>query len=86
MEHLSMEQIIEFVTAEELNEEFLRLASKVNGHIQQCAECFDAVDALQRLHDEYEDGLFEGSFAEFLKGKPLPSPALEPKPELQCNG
>lgn len=51
MNHLTVEEIIAFVSATELNDSFLKLAGKVNGHIAQCDECLKKVKAFQTVYD-----------------------------------
>lgn len=53
MKHLSIEDIIEFVSAERLDDTFLELAEKVNGHIRECEECLELVSAIQAIYDEF---------------------------------
>lgn len=53
MEHLSIDEMIEFVSANEINGQSIELAKKVNGHIRNCAECFDKVRAFQMIYDEF---------------------------------
>ena len=38
----------------QLNNEFLRLASRVNGHILKCDKCLALVDAYQKVYDELD--------------------------------
>lgn len=53
MKHLTVEDIIDFVSFNELTAETLDLASKVNGHIRSCEECLKKVDAFQTVFDEF---------------------------------
>lgn len=50
--HLTIEEIIDFVSFESINEESLRLASRVNGHIRECEECRRAVSAFGEVYEE----------------------------------
>ncbi|MBR2043033.1 MAG: hypothetical protein IJ946_01700 [Clostridia bacterium] len=52
MKHLTVDEIIAFVSFEEENESTVRLASKVNGHICSCSQCFEKVCAFQTVYDE----------------------------------
>lgn len=52
MEHLSVEEMIDFVSFNKLNDEFLSLASKVNTHTLRCKECREKVAAFQLVYDE----------------------------------
>ena len=50
--HLSVDEIIEFVSFSGISEETLTLSAKVNGHIRDCAECMERVTAFQDVYDE----------------------------------
>ena len=52
MEHLTVEEIIDFVSFDELTKENIDLALKVNKHIFSCAECMEKVNAFQNVYDE----------------------------------
>ncbi len=54
MKHLSIEEIIEFVSVEELNEQSLKLISDVNTHMRVCRKCTDKVNAYQDIYDEID--------------------------------
>ena len=43
MNHLTIEEIIEFVSLSEFNAEAVRLASAVNTHIVRCEQCLRLV-------------------------------------------
>ena len=58
MDHLTTEQIIEFVTFDEMNADTIKLAAKVNAHILKCPHCLDLVQSYQLL-DEAFDREFE---------------------------
>lgn len=51
MKHLTVEEMIAFVTADVPDAESTALAAKVNTHIRSCAECFDALRAFQEVYD-----------------------------------
>lgn len=53
MEHLSIDEIIEFVSANELNSQSIKLAKKVNRHMRNCAHCYNKVRAFQLIFDEF---------------------------------
>ena len=53
MTHLTVDDIMEFVSLTELNSESLKLAATVNGHIRNCKECRELVNAYQTIHDEF---------------------------------
>ncbi len=51
MSHLDIDTIIEYVMINEINDETKALASKVCGHIKECEECRNLVDAYQCVYD-----------------------------------
>ena len=53
MEHLTIEDIIQFVTISVIDENSIRLASRVNAHILQCDLCRKRVYAFQTVYDEF---------------------------------
>ena len=66
MNHLTVDQVIEFVSIEELNEETIGLAVSVNAHICRCGKCLKMVRAFREIHDAFGK-LQEGDFATFLQ-------------------
>ena len=52
MDHLKLDDVIEFVSLVELNDESKKLISKVNTHIARCAECREMVRSFQAVYDE----------------------------------
>ncbi|MBR5774042.1 MAG: hypothetical protein IKY44_04235 [Clostridia bacterium] len=50
--HLTIDEMIEFVSFSAITEETLTLSAKVNGHIRGCAECQKRVGAFQDVYDE----------------------------------
>lgn len=52
MAHLNVEEIIEFVSFEDLSKDSMELSIKVNGHIRSCPECLKKVSAFQTVYDE----------------------------------
>lgn len=52
MTHLTVEEIIDFVSINVLTPENIPLTQKVNGHIRTCKECLEKVRAFQDIHDE----------------------------------
>ncbi len=69
MEHLSVDEIIDFVSFEKWTEETAKLASIVNGHIYKCKECRTIVTAFQQLHDEFEDLCAAEDFKEYTAAR-----------------
>lgn len=53
MSHLTTDEIIDFVSSSELNDETLALSARVNGHIRKCEKCIKLVNSFQLLHDEF---------------------------------
>ncbi len=54
MTHLTVEEIIDFVSFDKLTEENIALAKKVNEHICSCKSCFEKVSAFQLIFEEFE--------------------------------
>jgi hypothetical protein len=54
MTHLSVEEMIDFVSFEKLTEENIALAKKVNEHICSCKKCFQKVSAFQTVYEEFQ--------------------------------
>lgn len=54
MTHLTVEEIIDFVSFKELTEENIALAKKVNEHICSCKDCFQKVSAFQTVYEEFQ--------------------------------
>lgn len=52
MEHLTVEEMIDFVSFNKIDNEFLSLASRVNTHILRCKACREKVAAFQLVYDE----------------------------------
>lgn len=52
MKHLTVDEIIDFVSFEKMDNESLANASKVNTHIISCASCLKKVRAFQAVYDE----------------------------------
>ncbi len=53
MSHLTVNQIIEFVSLTELDDQAMKLISTVNGHIYKCDACLEKVKAFQLIYDEF---------------------------------
>lgn len=52
MKHLTVDEIIDFVSLNELNSEAIRISSIVNEHIRDCEECLNLVRSFQLIYDE----------------------------------
>ena len=59
MEHLSIDEIIQYVTATKVNKETLDLMSKVNSHIRNCSVCKEKVNAYEMVNDEIKKEIDE---------------------------
>ena len=53
MNHLTVDEIIDFVSSSELNDEVVALSTRVNGHIRNCDKCLKLVNAFQTVYDEF---------------------------------
>lgn len=53
MNHLTIDEIINFVSSSELNDEVVALSTRVNGHIRECDKCLKLVNAFQTVYDEF---------------------------------
>lgn len=53
MKHLTVDEIIRFVSLRKLDKEAMELCAAVNGHICQCPKCFKTVRAFQMLADQF---------------------------------
>lgn len=56
MDHLTLDDIIEFVSLTEINDESMQLISAVNTHIAECGECRALVRSFQTVYDELARG------------------------------
>lgn len=54
MGHLTVDEMIDFVSLTNVDSDSLDLLSKVNGHIGKCRECRDRVRAFLAIYDEFE--------------------------------
>lgn len=52
MSHLTVEEIIEFVSFDKLSEDTIALSTKVNEHIRLCSNCLEKVSSFQMVYDE----------------------------------
>ena len=70
MTHLTVDEILDFVTMTEFNQASLELASYVNTHITKCPKCFKAVSAFQTIYDEFSviyDSPDKQQYLDYLK-------------------
>lgn len=54
MAHLEFEEILEFVSIKEFNQENLDLIAKVGHHVAQCEQCDKMVSAVRNVYKEFE--------------------------------
>ena len=66
MNHLTVDEIIEFVSIAELNDETNKLLTKVNSHICRCKECLQRVRAFQMVYDEFMSLNTNLNFREYI--------------------
>lgn len=66
MNHLTVDEIIEFVSLTELNSEAINLSASVNGHIRKCEKCLELVRSFQMIYDEFSRMSFDGSFKKYV--------------------
>lgn len=66
MKHLTVDEILNFVSLTELNSESIELSAAVNGHIRKCENCLKLVRAFQMIYDEFMRLNVGGSFKEFI--------------------
>lgn len=66
MNHLTVDDIINFVSLSEMNEEAVELSAAVNGHIRKCAKRLELVRAFQMIYDEFSRLNTNGDFRKFV--------------------
>lgn len=66
MKHLTVDEILNFVSLTELNSESIELSATVNGHIRKCEKCLKLVRAFQMIYDEFAKLNAGGGFKEFI--------------------
>lgn len=67
MEHITFDELAEFVSHSGNAAEFLKLAARINAHICSCPECYSVYDALVSLQDSVEDLQCENSLREKIQ-------------------
>lgn len=88
MKHLTVDEILDFVSLTELNNQSIELSTTVNGHIRKCEKCRKLVRTFQMIHDEFSrcgsDGNFKEHFVdEFLKDVVENESAIEVKSKIE---
>ena len=86
MKHLTVDEILDFVSLTDLSRESVELAAKVNGHTRRCEQCRKTVCAFQEIYDQFVRYSAEGSFKNFISehfSGMMPSASGEPDaPEM----
>jgi hypothetical protein len=54
MKHLTVDEIIDFVSFKQINDETMALASKVNHHIFTCEDCLRKVRAFRMVSKSFK--------------------------------
>lgn len=65
MQHLTIDQIIDFVSICKLDAASLELSCIVNEHIRECDRCLELVNAYQGVYDEFQRLQNVGDFRSF---------------------
>lgn len=65
MKHLTIDQIISFVSLCKLDEQALELSCLVNEHIRECSDCLQQVRSFQDVYDEFLRIQSVGDFKSF---------------------
>lgn len=61
MKHLTVDEVIQFVSLTELNSRAIQLSTAVNSHIRRCADCMRLVRAFQMTYDGFQGLAAEGA-------------------------
>ena len=82
MKHLTVDDMIRFVSLTELNDEAVELSASVNGHIRRCAECMERVRSFQMIYDEFTMLSGNGDFRQQIEEYTDAAAELFLRPEL----
>ena len=66
MNHLTVDEILDFVSLSELSIEAVELSAAVNGHIRNCDNCLKLVQSFQMIYDEFLCLNCKCSFKDFV--------------------
>lgn len=66
MNHLSVDEIIEFVSSSELNDDEIEIIKSVNEHIRKCPKCLKMVQAFQLIYDEFNTLCLQDDFKNYV--------------------
>lgn len=67
MRHLTVEEIIDFISVQGWSEASVTLINRVNGHICNCDACLKRVQAFDLIHEEFQRMGVDMDFNEWLK-------------------
>jgi hypothetical protein len=73
MEHLSVDEMIRFVSLSSLDDESMEFAETVNRHIRECDECRKKVYSFQLLYDSFEMAGSGGDFQKYIYARMVSS-------------
>jgi hypothetical protein len=71
MRHLTVEEIIDFVSIRGWTEASLALIARVNGHILNCDACLKRVQAFRLIHEEFSRMDVDTNFKDWLEQNEL---------------
>lgn len=80
MEHLSVDEMIRFVSLTELNAEAVKLSASVTKHIRSCHSCLRQVRAFQMIYDEFIMLCKQGDFRSYAEEKMTELCRIQGKP------
>ncbi len=66
MKHLSIDEIIDFVSLTELNGDSITISATVNGHIRKCEKCLKLVRSFQMVYDAFSRLQVDGDFKKYV--------------------
>ncbi len=66
MKHLTIDEILDFVSIADLSRESVTLAAMVNGHTRKCEKCRKNVCAFQLIYDKFTEYSAQGNFKDFV--------------------
>lgn len=81
MKHVTVDEMIDFVSFEKIDRETIDLASKVNAHILKCESCRKKILAFQTIYDELLKLGKSEKFRELVKNR-MSNPTSDPTPDL----
>lgn len=69
MKHLTVDEIMDFVSLAELDAKSVILSAAVNGHIRSCEKCRKLVQSFSMIYEEFTGSNARGSLKEFAAEK-----------------